>query len=146
MSAMADPLVTVTAYSAPNDAQTAQGVLDSAGIPAVVDPTPHKTRVRVPNLDAIKAGDVLTARAPTLAEVDEADEDDEGERICPACGSPDVASSRRMQMFGMVVTLAVAVGFAAEMLQAAVFALAAAAVFLLIAGRWRCQTCNETWD
>ena len=145
MSAMADPLVTVTAYSAPNDAQTAQGVLDSAGIPAVVDPTPHKTRVRVPNLDAIKAGDVLTARAPTLAEIDEADED-EAESLCPACGSPDVASSRRMHMFGLVVTMAVAIGFAAEMLQAAVFAVAAAAVYFLIAGRWRCQACNETWD
>lgn len=142
---MADPLVTVTAYSAPSDAHTAQGVLDSAGIPAVVDPAPHKTRVRVPNLDAIKAGDVLTARASALSEIDEADEDD-SERICPACGSPDVASSRRLHMFGLVATLAVAIGFAAEMLQAAVFAVAAAAVFLLIAGRWRCQMCNETWD
>ena len=145
MSAMADPLVTVTAYSAPNDAQTAQGVLDSAGIAAVVDPAPQKARVRVTNVDAIKAGDVLTARCPTLAEIDEADEDDV-EQICPACGSPDVASSRRMQMFGLVVTLAVAIGFAAELLQAAVFAVAAAAVFFLIAGRWRCQMCNETWD
>ena len=145
MTAMADPLVTVTAYTAPTDARTAQGVLDSAGIPAVVDAAPHKMRVRVPNLDAIRAGDVLTARAPMLAEIDEADED-ERERICPACGSADIAPSHRGQMFWLVVTLAVAIGVAAEMIQAAFFAIAAAAVFLLIAGRWRCQNCSETWD
>lgn len=145
MTAMADPLVTVTAYTASNDAQTAQGVLDSAGIPAVIDAAPHKTRVRVPNLDAIKAGDVLTARAPALAEIDEADED-ERERVCPACGSPDVASSRRARMFGIVITLAITIGYAVELLQAAAFAVLAAAVFLLITGRWRCQTCNEMWD
>jgi hypothetical protein len=145
MSAMADPLVTVTAYAAPNDARTAQGVLDSAGIPAVIDSAPHKLRVRVPNIDALKAGDVLTARAPALAEIDEADED-ERERVCPACGSTEVESARRAQMFALVVTLALAVGVAAEMIQAAFFAVAAAGVFLLIAGRWRCQSCNETWD
>jgi hypothetical protein len=145
MSAMPDPLVTVTAYAAPHDARTAQGVLDSAGIPAVVDPAPHKTRVRVTNLDALRAGDLLTARAPMLAEIDEADEEDR-ERLCPACGSPDVASSRRAQTFGLVLTVAVALGVGAEMIQPAIFAIATAAVFLLIAGRWRCQTCNETWD
>lgn len=145
MTDMADPLVTVTAYAAPNDARTAQGVLDSAGIAAVVDPAPHKQRVRVPNLDAIRAGDVLTARAPMLAEIDEADEE-ERERVCPACGSLEVAPSHRAQMFWLVVTLAVAIGVAAELVQAAIFAVATAAVFLLMAGRWRCQTCNEMWD
>lgn len=142
---MADPLVTVTAYTAPQDADAAQGALDSAGIPAVVEPAPHKLRVRVPNLEAIRAGDVLTNALPALAEIDEADED-ERERVCPACGSTEVASSRRAQMFGLVLTVAIAVGVAAEMLQAAFFGVAAAAVFLLIAGRWRCQACNETWD
>ena len=142
---MSDPLVTVTAYAAQNDARIAQGALDSAGIPAVVDPAPTRTRLRVSNLEAIKAGDVLTARCPTLAEIDEADED-EREKVCPACGSPDVASTRRARMFGIVLTLALTIGYAAEMLQAAIFAVAAAAVFLLIEGRWRCETCNETWD
>lgn len=145
MTGMSDPLVTVTAYTAPTDARTAQGVLDSAGIDAVVDPAPQKVRVRVANLDALRAGDVLTARAPALAEIDEADED-ERERVCPACGSVDVASARRGQMFALIVTVAIAVGVAGQMLQAAFFGVAAAAVFLLIAGRWRCQTCSESWD
>lgn len=145
MPLVPDPLVTVTAYAAPNDARTAQGVLDSAGIPAVIDPAPEKLRVRVPNLDAIRAGDVLTARAPSLAEIDEADED-ERERVCPACGSTEVVSARRAQMFALIMTVAIALGVAAANLQAAFFGIAAAAVFLLIAGRWRCETCNETWD
>ncbi len=145
MSAMSDPLVTVTAYAAQNDARIAQGALDSAGIPAVVDPAPHKTRVRVPNLDAIKAGDVLNARGDTPAEIEEADED-ERELICPACGSPEVTSAHRARTFGLAITLAIAIGYAAASTQAAIFAVAAAAVFLLIGGRWRCEICNETWD
>jgi hypothetical protein len=145
MTTMPDPLVTVTAYAAPSDARTAQGVLDSAGIPAVIDLAPEKVRVRVPNVEALRAGDVLTALAPSLAEIDEADEE-QGERVCPACGSLDVVSARRAQMFGLIVTVAIAIGVAAEMLQAAFFGVAAAAVFLLIAGRWRCQMCSESWD
>ena len=143
---MPDPLVTVTAYSAPADARTAKGALDSAGITAVVDEAlERRVKVRVTNLDAIRAGDVLTARCDTLAEIDEADEE-ESDATCPACGSPDVTSSRRGQMFLLVTTLAVAIGVATELVQAAFFAIAAAAVFLLIAGRRRCQNCNETWD
>lgn len=142
---MADPLVTVTAYTASTDARAAQGVLDSAGIPAVVDSAPARMRVRVPNLDAIKAGDVLTARFPAATEIDEADEE-ERERVCPACGSTAIAPSRRGQTFALVLTVAVALGVAAEMIQAAVFAVAAAAVFLLMSGRSRCETCNEMWD
>jgi len=143
---MADPLVTVTAYAAPADARTAQGALDSAGIAAVVDDAlERRVKVRVTNLDALRAGDVLTARCATLEEIDEADED-EGDTACPACGSPDVTSSRRAQTFALIVTLAVAIGVATELVQAAFFAIAAAAVFLLIAGRRRCQNCNETWD
>lgn len=146
MTPMPDPLVTVTAYAAPKDAHVARGALDSAGISAVVDDArERRARVRVTNVDAIRAGDLLTARCPTLAEIDEADED-EGERICPSCGSPDIGSSRRAQTFALVFTLALAIGVAAELVQAAFFAVAAAAVFFLIAGRWRCESCNETWD
>ena len=144
---MADPLVTVTAYSAPADAREAKGVLDSAGIPSVVDDAlERRVKVRVENLDAIRAGDALTARGrPTLTEIDEADEDPD-DALCPACGSPDVASSRRARTFALVVTLTVAIGVWAEHVQAALFAVAATAVFLLIAGRRRCQNCSETWD
>lgn len=143
---MSDPLVTVTAYSAPADARAAKGELDSAGIPSVVDEAlERRAKVRVTNVDAIRAGDVLTARGAPLSEIDEADEE-EADALCPACGSPDVVPSRRGQMFALIVTLAVAIGVATELVQAAIFAIAAAAVFLLIGGRRRCQDCNETWD
>jgi hypothetical protein len=143
---MADPLVTVTAYTGPADARAAKGALDSAGIASVVDDAiERRVKVRVTNLDAIRAGDVLTERVPTLVEIDEADED-ERDAVCPACGSPDVVSARRARTFALVVTLAITIGFAAGLMQAAFFAIAAAAMFLLIAGRRRCQSCNETWD
>lgn len=146
MKPMADPLVTVTAYSAPNDARLAKGALDSAGIAAVVDEAvERRVKVRVTNVDAIRAGDVLTARCPTLTEIDEADEVEEP-RICPSCDSSDVTPSRRGHMFALVVTLALSIGVAAEVLQAAFFAVAAAAVLLVISGRWRCNGCGETWD
>ena len=143
---MADPLVTVTAYTVPSDARLAKGALESEGISSEIDDAvERRVKVRVTNLDAIRAGDVLTARCPALSEIDEADEGDR-DATCPACGSPDVTSARRGRSFALVATLAVTIGIATGLYQAAFFAIAAAAVFLLIAGRWRCQGCNETWD
>jgi hypothetical protein len=143
---MADPLVTVTAYSAPGDAKTAKGVLDSAGIASVVDDAvERRVKVRVPNVDALRAGDVLTARGSIPSEIEEADEE-AGERTCPTCGSVDIASARRGQTFALVATMAVALGVAIELVQAAFFAILATGLFLLMAGRWRCQTCGDAWD
>jgi hypothetical protein len=146
MIAMPDPLVTVTAYSAPADAHVAQGALDSAGIDSTVDDAlAWRVKVRVQNVDAIRAGDVLTARCPTLAEIDEPDEEDP-QRGCAACGSADVAPSARARTFVLIVTIAVAVGVATGMTHGAFVAISAAAVLLLISGRWRCGNCGETWD
>lgn len=146
MSAMPDPLVTVTAYSAPADARTAKGALDSAGIDSLVDDAlERRVKVRVQNVDAIRAGDVLTARCPSLAEIDEPDEE-ETERVCASCGSSEIAPSRRAQTFLLFVTMAVAVGVATGMTHGAFVAISAAAVLLLITGRWRCSSCGETGD
>lgn len=143
---MPDPLVTVTAYSAPADARVAQGALDSAGIESTVDDAlAWRVKVRVQNPDAIRAGDVLTARCPTLAEIDEPDEE-EGENVCAACGSAEVAPSGRARTFALIVTIALAVGVATGMTHGALVAISAAAVLLLISGRWRCMSCGETWD
>jgi hypothetical protein len=144
MSAMS--LVTVTAYHERDTARTAKRELDFAGIESTLDePADQRVRVRVENVDALRAGDVLTRRCDTLPEIDEADEEP-GENVCPACGSPEAAPSHRARSFLLVTTLAVAVGIAAELVQAAVFTIAAAAVFHLVTGRWRCGACNETWD
>ena len=138
-------LVTVTAYTADADARTAKGALDSAGIESALDDAiERRVKVRVQNVDALRAGDVLNARCPALAEIDEADEE-EAPRVCPACGSPDVRPSRRVQTFAAVVALTISIGVAVQLLQPAFFAVLAAAIFFLVAGRWRCDLCSETW-
>lgn len=143
---MADPLVTVTAYGKDEDARNAKGALDTAGIPAVVETSaPERVKVRVENVQALRAGDVLNAHAEPPSEIFEPDEE-ESDRLCPACDSPEVAPSRRIQTFLLIATLAVAAGFGVGLVEAAFFAILAAAVFLLIRGRWRCSLCGETFD
>lgn len=143
---MADPLVTVTAYSAGEDARLAKGVLDSEGIESLVDDAvERRVKVRVQNVDAIRAGDVLTARFPSPTELDEPDEET-AEAACPACGSLDVASSRRARTFLFIVLMAVAVGVPTQMTLGALVVILATAVVLLITGRRRCAPCGETWD
>lgn len=139
-------LVTVTAYSGRADARVAKGALDSAGIESLVDEAhERRVKVRVENVDAIRAGDVLTARCDALAEIDEADEE-EAERTCPACGSTEVGPSARARMFALVLTVAIAIGAATSRADAAFLGVLAAGVFLLITGRRRCMMCGETWD
>lgn len=143
---MSDPLVTVTAYPAREPAQTAQGALESAGIDSTIDDAlDARVKLRVSNLQAIHAGDVLTARCPTLPEIDEADEET-ADLTCPACGSSDVAPTKRIRMFALIAFLSVALGFSYGSIQTAFFAIATAAVFLVIGGRWHCEMCGEKWD
>jgi hypothetical protein len=136
----------VTAYPARDAARTAKRALDVAGIDSTVDePAEDRVRVRVENVDALRAGDVLTRTCDTLPEIDEADEE-AGENVCPACNSADAAPSHRARSFLLIAALAVAVGIAAQVIQATFFAVAAAGVFHLVSGRWRCNACGETWD
>ena len=140
-------LVTVTAYRAREAARTAKRALDFAGIESLVDEREEeRVRVRVENLDAIRAGDVLTRDCATLPEIEEADEEaPPGENACPACDSLETVPSDRGKTFLLVATLAVAVGTAAGLLQAAFFGVLAAAVYQLVQGRSRCTACGETF-
>lgn len=143
---MSDRLVTVTAYADGEDADAAKGALDTAGIESVVDDAvERRVKVRVENVHAIRAGDVLTASGTAPSEIHEPDEDSR-DPVCPACDSPEIASSRRGQTFALVATLAVAVGVGIGIVEATFFAIIATAVFLLIRGRWRCTACGETFD
>jgi hypothetical protein len=139
-------LVTVTAYPERDTARTAKQVLDVAGIESVVDePAERRVRLRVENVDALRAGDALNRNGDTLPEIQEADEEAR-ENLCPACTSPDAEPSHRARSFLLVSVLAIAVGTAAGLLQAAFLAIPAAAIFHLVHGRWRCNACGETWD
>lgn len=143
---MPDPLVTVTAYSAGEDARAAKGVLDSAGIDAVVDDArAQRARVRVEPVQALRAGDVLNAQPRASSEIDEPDEE-EGERLCPACDGRHITPSQRARTFVLVAVMTIAVAVGVGVAEAAFFVLAAAGVFLLIGGRWRCGDCGEAFD
>jgi|GEM_PF-3556304 len=137
--------VTVTAYPAADDARVAKGALDDAGIDSVVEEQIARAKVRVHNVDAIRAGDVLNAQVPTLAEIDEADEE-ELEPECRACHSSDVAKVPRALMFAMVAVTAIGVGWGTARIDAAFLAIAAWALILLMRGRWKCNECGETWN
>jgi len=138
-------LVTVTAYPARDDARVAKGALDEAGIESVVEEQVARAKVRVQNVDAIRAGDVLSAEVPTLVEIDEADED-ELEPECRVCRSADVTKVPRALLFALVALTAVGVGYGVGRMDAAFFAMAAWALILLMRGRWRCNECGETWN
>jgi hypothetical protein len=146
MGAVNGPLVTVTAYPMRDAARTAKRALDVAGIDSLVDePAEDRVRLRVENVDALRAGDVLTRTCDTLPEIDEADEEAR-ENLCPACSSADAAPSHRGRSFLLIAVLAIAVGTGAQVVQATFFAVAAAGIFQLVSGRWRCNACGETWD
>jgi hypothetical protein len=139
-------LVTVTAYPAREAASTAKRALDFAGIDSVLDePAESRVRVRVENVDALRAGDVLTRTCDTLPEIEEADEE-ATPVTCPACDSGEAVPSDRARSFLLMAALAIAVGTAAGFLEGAFFVIAAASVYFLVQGRWRCPSCNETWD
>lgn len=143
---MPDPLVTVTAYSAADDARQAKGVLDGEGIESLVDEAAERrVKVRVQNVDAIRAGDALTARFPSPTEIDEPDEEP-ASAVCPACGSTEVGPSRRARTFVLIVMMAIAIGVATETTYGAFAIAAATAVLMLITGRRRCESCGEMWD
>lgn len=140
------PLVTVTAYPAGDDARRAKGALDSAGIESVVDDAlAQRVKVRVENVHALRAGDVLNATCATLPDIDEADEEAR-EPVCPECTGSDVSPSRRARAFALTTAFALAVAAGIGYVDAALFAVAALAVFFLIRGRWRCELCGETFD
>jgi hypothetical protein len=143
---MPDPLVTVTAYPAGDDARLAKGALDSAGIDNLIDDAQERrVKVRVQHVDAIRAGDVLTARVPTLVEIDEPDEET-APPLCPACGSAEIGSSHRGRTFLLIAMMALTIGVGTGLTDVAFVVMSLAAVVLLITGRRRCIECTETWD
>lgn len=138
-------LVTVTAYRHRRDAGVAQGVLDDAGIPSIIEAA-ERAKLRVEHLDALRAGDVLTARAPALDEIVEADEETGDPSACVRCGSGDIGRPGRGVTFAAIVTLAMSLGVAVGLTDAAFLAILVSGVVLLISGRWRCHECGASWD
>lgn len=144
MHEMPETLATVTAYRRRDHAGVAQSALDGAGIESVVEET-NVAKVRVENVDALRAGDVLNRVAEPLEEIDEADEASRNE-ACPACESRNVEASRRWQLFVVIALAVLGTAIAVGRTDAAFFILFATGVYLLTANRWRCRDCGHAWD
>ncbi|PYQ29585.1 MAG: hypothetical protein DMF56_11520 [Acidobacteria bacterium] len=152
---MSDFLVTVASYWFLSDALVAQNALDAAGIDSVLDDENMATNItnavrgvklRVRNIDAIRAGEVLESQCESLDEIEEPDEIRIDPNSCPACGSLDVARNPRLSLFAIIAVLALGAGIALNISEAAFFGVLAAAVLLLISDRNRCTECGETWN
>jgi hypothetical protein len=140
---MDEPRVTVTAYRRRTDAEVAHDVLDAVGIDSVVEET-GASKVRVHNLDAIRAGDALENVSPRLEEIGEADEESSEPTVCASCGSPNIERRARLAVFAGVAAIAIGIGVAVGLTDAAVFAIGATGIYLLVSGRWRCVDCGDS--
>jgi len=152
---VSDFLVTVASYWFLSDAVVAQNALEAAGIESVlvdqnmamnITNAVRGVKLRVRNIDAIRAGEVLESQCEALDEIEEADEPKVEPESCPACGSTSFTRNSRLPLFAIIAATALGVGVALDVSEAAFFGVLAAAVLLLISDRNRCAECGETWN
>lgn len=137
---MSDTLVTIARFHGSNDAAVAKHAMDTAGIESEIE----DIRLEVHHEDAYRAYDVLdTTALPVIEEAYEANPD---LTLCPACGSATVLPTPRIAAFAGVAAIALGIGVAVGLTEAAFLAVAAAALFFLMSDRWRCPDCAATWN
>jgi len=137
---MPESLVTIAQFHETDDAVVAKTAMDSAGIESEVE----DVRLEVHNEDAYRAFHVLDTSCPALPVIDEAYEEPPAKRVCAVCGSSDIQSTTRSMTFGGIAVLAIGMGVAVGLTDAAFFAVGAAGLFLLMTDRWRCAECGAT--
>ena len=156
---LSDRLVTLTSYATVQDAEVARGVLDAAGIDAMI--AEEHTASIAPYMTRPGARlQVLESQAEAAAQIlNDTDENAVAEdaglsdatlplaepEVCPACGSPDVHRTRKALRALLIVALTLGVGVAVDQTMAAFFVMLAALAFTLVAPRWRCYDCSHAW-
>jgi hypothetical protein len=146
---MSESLATIATYWLAGEADLARGALASAGIEAFIE-DPHLVgirgvKLRVRNEDAIRAGAVLDAHCEWIGESEEPAEEFVVEPPCTCETCEPLRSARALSfLFIAIVTLGFALAFGTG--QAAFFLILAAAVYFLIADRWRCGECGASWN
>ena len=65
--------------------------------------------------------------------------------MCAACESPNIRRRPRAIYFAVVALIAFASGLAAGATDVAFYVIAAAAIFAMVADRWVCDDCGESW-
>jgi hypothetical protein len=138
---MPETLVTVAQFPVTGDAAVAKHAMDNAGIESAVE----DIRLEVHNEDALRAYDILDRDCETLPVLDEPYEVSTTPTVCVACGSPAIVRSLRAVTFAGIGTIAIGVGVAIGLTDAAFLAIGAAALYFLMSGRWHCTDCGESW-
>ena len=154
---MSESLVTIASYWFLDDAMIARNALDGAGIESFLDDenivavnwfnanAVHGVKLRVRNVDAIRAGEVLDTVCEAVDEIEEADEPPPAD-VCPCCGAAESVRSPRLLVVAVIAATTLGIGAAAGVSQIAFFAALAAGVALLILDRYRCAECGESWN
>ena len=136
---MSETLVTIAQFHGRADAAVAKHAMDSAGIDAAVE----NVRLAVRNEDAYRAYDALD---PALPVIEEAYEERTHLVACESCGSSAIGPSPRLSTFGGIALLAIGVGAALGLTDAAFFAIGTAGLYLLMSDRRRCNDCGASWN
>lgn len=142
-------------YRSAADAEVARAALERADIGAFVSGVEivqvnwfrwvRGVRLRVAREDYFRAADIIDSQCRGLDEILEADEPIRDPDACPKCGSPEIVRRERARTFALLTVLIVAVGAAIGMLDVVFLAIAVTAIYLLVAGRWRCTACGHSW-
>lgn len=145
---MNDSIATIATYASLGEADVARSALDAAGIEAFVEDEQrvggHRVKLRVRNVDALVAGEVLDASCEAVVESEQPEElPEEIPCECPAC---EPIRSARGVAFAFVAIVGLGLGLAFGATQAAFFGVLAAAVYFLIADRWHCAECGQSWN
>ena len=144
---MFESFSTIARYSLLASAEAARGALESAGIEAFLEDElgTSEIRLRVRNEDAIRAGAVLDAQTEWIGESETPEDPPPPEPPCVCEVCEPIRSARGLSfLFVAVMTVGFALAFGVG--QAAFFVVLSAAVYFLIADRWRCAECGASWN
>ncbi|HYH08475.1 MAG TPA: hypothetical protein VEK11_15570 [Thermoanaerobaculia bacterium] len=79
-------------------------------------------------------------------EVDRPEDHGRDPRTCASCGSQEVSVRPRWLVFFVIAALLIAISRLTGVTELGWFGVAAAALFALMAGGWRCKECGEAWN
>jgi predicted RNA-binding Zn-ribbon protein involved in translation (DUF1610 family) len=151
------PLVTLTTFRTPQDAELAKAVLEDEGVPAFLGDEnvtrmmpwiSPEVKLQVAAEDADRAEQILNR----IAGLDVAEQATASAQHairhpeqCPKCGSPEVRRTKRLFGFLVCAALLIAVGVAVDQLIMAFYLILAVCIFFLVASPYRCADCGHRW-
>lgn len=151
-------LVTVSKFNSAHEAELARLALQSEGIPSFVidaytggmlrEMATGGVRLQVDESD-LEAADAVLNRMTGVAGAEYVAPSDAGPwqppETCPNCGAADVARRQKWVAFAIVAAFVLAIAYVQDATLLGFYIAVAAAIFFLVASRWRCRECGHTW-